>query len=118
MKQAPVNLYEQKPVHALPFEVGEDGLVALLVPRFENRILKKLLVPLLRKPDFRVRLDALGSFVWSQCDGATTVAEIAARAAAKFGGEPEAMLHRTGAFVAKLDRERVLRMARTDAAAG
>jgi hypothetical protein len=112
----PENLYELCPVHAAAFETGADGLVAVLVPRFENWLLRKLLMPLLRRPDFRVRFDPLGSFVWQQCDGRATVVEIAARATAKFGGDAEAMLHRTGAFLAKLARERVVAMRQPGAA--
>lgn len=115
MTRPPENLYGLCPVHAAACEVGADGLVAVLVPRFENWLLRKLLVPLLRRPDFRVRFDPLGSFVWQQCDGKTTVVDIAARAAAKFGGDAEAMLHRTGAFLAKLARERVVTMRQPDA---
>jgi len=31
----------------------------------------------LARPDISIRLDATGSFVWRQCDGERTVAEIA-----------------------------------------
>ncbi|MBM4060699.1 MAG: PqqD family protein [Planctomycetes bacterium] len=118
MSKAPANLYELRPVQALGFETGADGLVSVLVPRFENRLLVKLLVPLLRRPTFRVRLDALGSFVWSQCDGRATVTEIAARACAEFGGDAGAMLERTGSFLAKLVRERAVRMLGGEPAGG
>lgn len=115
MSRPQQNLYQLIPVHAVPFEVGADELVTLLVPRFEGRRLTALLGRFLRRPDIRVRLDPLGSFVWQQCDGKTTVVDIAARAAAKFGGDAEAMLHRTGAFLAKLARERVVTMRQPDA---
>jgi hypothetical protein len=107
---AAANLYELRPVRALEYETGADGLVSLLVPRFENRLLVRLLIPLLRRPTFRVRLDELGSFVWQQCDGSATVTEIAARAGAQFAGDPGDLLERTGAFVARLARERAVRM--------
>lgn len=117
MSKRQQNLYELCPVPAVPFEVGGDELVTLLVPRFEGRRLTALLGRLLRRPDIRVRLDSLGSFVWQQCDGKATVVDIAARAAAKFGGDAEAMLHRTGAFFAKLTGERVVAMRQPGAAA-
>ncbi|MBZ0154495.1 MAG: PqqD family protein [Planctomycetes bacterium] len=115
MKRARQNLYHLSPAHAVPFEVGADGMVVLLVPRFEGRWLTRLLGRFVRRPNIRIRLDALGSFVWQQCDGTATVTTIAARAAVQFGDEPEVMLHRTGAFLAKLDGERVVTMQQPDA---
>ena len=117
MRRAPQNLYDFRPVRAARFEVGADGLVAIVVPRFTNRLLVKFLVPRLRAPDYRVRLDAIGSFVWQQCDGSVTVAEIGARASVRFGGDAAAMAQRVGDFLAKMDRERFVALRARDAAA-
>lgn len=117
MKRAAPNLFEFKPARAVGFETGADGLTTLLVPRFTNRLLVRFLVPRLRSPVFRVRFDAIGSFVWQQCDGTVSVADIAARACAQFGGDAEAMLHRVGKFLVRLDRERCVTMRAAGAAA-
>ena len=102
MRRAPQNLYDFRPVRAARFEVGADGLVAIVVPRFTNRLLVKFLVPRLRAPDYRVRLDAIGSFVWQQCDGSATVETIVERVRARFGDDADAALARTTQFVRTL----------------
>jgi len=65
------------PARARKWETTEDGLVRILVPRFNGRILGRFLMPRLRDPFFRVRLDEVGSFIWELCDGARNWEEIA-----------------------------------------
>lgn len=78
------------------------------VPKFRHRLLARWLVPLLARPEFRVRLDAMGSFVWGQCDGHATVLEIAQRAKQRFGGDAAAVEERVAQFVQRLLRERLV----------
>jgi len=66
-------------VRARGSEPVDDGLRAILVPKFDGRILGRFLMPRLKRPNFRIRLDRFGSFVWDQMDGLATVADIAAR---------------------------------------
>jgi hypothetical protein len=86
----------------------EDGLVTVLVPKFTGRFTRRWFVPLLAKPDMRVHLDAVGSFVWRQCDGLATVRAIGDRVAERFGGEREARRLDVVRFVRKLVREESL----------
>lgn len=58
------------------FNTLEDGLVEVLVPRFDGAILGRFLMPRLKKPFFSIRLDKFGSFVWLRIDGVTTVGKI------------------------------------------
>lgn len=76
----------------------------VLVPKFRNRILARWM-SLLGRPHFRVRLDAEGSFVWAQCDGGTTVLQIAERLHARTGGDGTSVRDRVATFVAKLARD-------------
>jgi hypothetical protein len=75
---------DRRPLRARAFERLEDGHVAIRVPKFDGRILGKYLMPRLKRPDFLVHLDEVGSFVWDLCDGSLTPAEIAARMAERF----------------------------------
>ncbi len=59
--------------------VVDDGLRAIMVPRFDGAVLRRLLMPRLKKPCFRIRLDRFGTFVWDAIDGRATVGEIAER---------------------------------------
>lgn len=80
----------------------------MLVPKFTSRFARRWFVPLLAKPDFRVHLDAVGSFVWRQCDGSMSLREIGGRLAERFGGDPEARRAEVTRFVHKLVREESL----------
>lgn len=75
-----------------PADRTDDGHVAIRVPRFDGRILRKVLVPLLKRPDFHVRLDALGSAAWDLCDGTRTGEEMAAALAERFPDQADVRL--------------------------
>ncbi len=82
----------------------------LLVPRFRSRLLRAWLLPLLGSPDFRFKLDAMGTAFWQRCDGSTTVLEIAEAMAAQSRTDVEEMLERLGRFVARLEHEEFIVM--------
>lgn len=104
----PVNLFDLRPRKLVGWEPGENDLVVVLVPKFRNRFAIKWIMPRLRKPLVRVKLDKIGSFVWKHCDGNTTVAEIADRTKTKFGEEVEPVDERVSAFMVKLMRSDLL----------
>ena len=81
-----------------------DGGVTLLVPRFTGRLTRRWIAPLLRRPHVRVHLDETGAFVWRQCDGHATVAEITARAQAHLGGDADDARRRVVIFLRRLVR--------------
>jgi len=103
--RAPVNLLELKPRRNVAWELEEGGCAVLLVPRFRGPLLRAWLLPLLAKPDFRVKLDAMGTAFWQRCDGSSTVLKIAEEMAAQSGSDVEEMIERLGLFLAKLERE-------------
>jgi len=107
-RRQPLNLLELQPQRNAEWEVGEDGLVVLLIPKFRNRYLAKWLLPRLAKANFRVKLDKLGSFVWQRCDGKSPVAAIAEGMEAEFGSSAEPVYDRIGKFLVKLEREHFL----------
>jgi hypothetical protein len=92
------------PVRAHRWEEGAGGLVTVFVPKFSGRFTRRWLMPLLARPDVRLRLDELGSFVWRECDGRTTVADLAERVHRRFGGGPDESLARVSSFVRQLGR--------------
>lgn len=96
------NLLELKPLRNLEWEEGENDTVVLLVPKFTNRLMRKWVLPLLRKPNFRVTTDAFGGFVWKKCDGATSVLSIAEEMNRSFGPEFDPSYDRTTTFVRQL----------------
>lgn len=99
-----LNLLELTPSKLVPWEPGEDGTVVVLLPKFRNPLLVRWLVPRMKSPDIRIKLDKIGSFVWTLCDGKTTVAEIADRMVAEFGDSAAAAHDRIRQFLFSLEK--------------
>jgi hypothetical protein len=102
------NLLEMKPVRNIGWETEPDGRAVLIIPKFRGALLQKWLLPWLARPNFRVKLDAHGSFIWQHCDGQTPVANMAEEMLVAFGPEIEPVYERIAAFIRKLEREAFL----------
>lgn len=102
---APVNLLELKPRRNVKWEFDAEGNAVLLVPRFSNRLLRAWLLPLLAKPNFRVKLDMMGTAFWRRCDGASTVLRISEQMSAQSGSDLDDVIERLGHFLARLEHE-------------
>jgi hypothetical protein len=102
------NLLQATPKRNLQWEIDDNGLIVLVVPRFTSPLAVRWLVPMLSKPNFRLKLDALGSFVWDHCDGVTPVSVIAENMRREFGAKAEPVYERVTAFIWRLERERFL----------
>jgi hypothetical protein len=96
------NLLELKPVRNFEFVIQNEDKVTLLIPKFRDKILGKYLQPIIKKKFYKVKLDTLGSFVWTNCDGQTTVNEIAQRLRTQFGDQSEPADERVAKFVQHL----------------
>ncbi len=90
------------PVQALAAEPGEAGNLILIRP--------KILAPrwawllrMMKKPAYRVRLDARGTSVWQACDGVRTVAQVAEAIREAHPHEADTTV-RTAQFVRELAR--------------
>ena len=90
------------PVQALSAEPGEEGNLILIRPKILSPRWAWLL-RMMKKPAFRVKLDARGTSVWQACDGSRTVAQAAEAVAGAFPGEPDTTL-RTALFIRELAR--------------
>jgi hypothetical protein len=102
------NLLTLKPVRNVAWETEEDGRATLIIPKFRNAFLQKWVIPWLAKPNFRIRLDAYGSFIWQNCDGETLVGLIAEKMLAEFGPKVEPVHERIAIFIRRLEREKFL----------
>jgi Coenzyme PQQ synthesis protein D (PqqD) len=105
-----VNLLALRPVRNVPWETSAEGRVVLIAPKFRNRFLVRVLVPLLKHPTMKLTLDGIGSDIWALCDGETDVGVIARRLADKYGGETDPGCDRLGRFFKALERERLVIM--------
>ena len=103
-----LNLLELKPVRNTRSETNEEGLVTLLVPKFQNQLIIRWLIPLLAKPYIRLKLDKYGSYIWNACDGNTTVRDIGQKMGEYFGEEVDSLYERIGLFIRRLDESQSL----------
>ncbi|MDX9790583.1 MAG: PqqD family protein [Candidatus Kapaibacterium sp.] len=71
-----MNYLELTPYRLYEHSKKEDGLIDVLVPRFSDKILGKLLQPRLKNPYIRANLDELGTAAWLEIDGKQNVAQI------------------------------------------
>ena len=101
-KKKPFNAMTLKPAQLMKWETGKEETVVVLVPKFRSKFAERWVLPHLRSTHIRVKLDTMGSFVWRQCDGRTTVAEIADRAKNRFTDSQESIEDRVVSFVLKL----------------
>jgi hypothetical protein len=108
VEQPDINLLDLKPRRNLQWETRENELVTVIIPKFKNKYLVKWFVPLLAKPNIKLKLDKYGSFVWSRCDGHTSVQQIGQDMAVAFGEPVETLYERIGTFVSKLERDKFL----------
>ena len=90
------------PVQTLAAEPGEGGNLILIRPKILSPRWGWLL-RMMKKPAFRVKLDARGTAVWWACDGARTVTEVIAAMSTAFPQEPDTTL-RTALFLRELAR--------------
>ena len=97
-----------RPKRNLEWERREDDLVTLLIPKFRNKYVVQWFMPMLAKPNIRLKLDERGTFVWDRCDGNTTVAEIDESMSGKFGEPEEVSYDRIGKFIQRLARDKFL----------
>ena len=105
-----VNLLDLKPSRNAGWETAEPGQVVVLMPKFTWGPFARWLMPRLKKPHVRVHLDEQGSFFWEQCDGNTSILQIAERMAQSFGSDVEPMLDSVGRFLYRLRREELIRV--------
>jgi hypothetical protein len=103
-----VNLLELVPIRTMKWEADEDGLVTLLQPKFRNKVLIQHLIPRMKKPYFKIKLDDIGSHFWTHCDGRRSIREIAELQEQKFGEKAEPLYERISQFLQTLQRNRFI----------
>ena len=77
-------------------------MVTVIVPKFKNKIVVKLVSPKLKSDHFKIKLDKFGSTVWSKINGKTKVAQIIKDLKKKFGDEIKEEHERITKFIFQL----------------
>jgi len=96
------------PTPAVAAELAETGNLILLRPKIVSPRWAWLL-RLMKKPVYRVKLDARGSAVWRACDGVRTVAQVVSVMEAAQPDEADTQV-RTARFLLDLARGKFLRL--------
>jgi len=99
-----INLLDLIPEKNIDWNKNEEGLIVLLKPKFKNPFLAKHVLPRLKNPYYRIKLDAVGSFIWELCDGHSTVKELSRRLKDKFKDKVEPLYDRLGLFLQNLEK--------------
>ena len=99
------------PVRLFNSEINsETGKTVIIRPKYNSQLGKKLLEPFLKKKDFRINLDELGTKTWENCDGKNSVDEIGKILGATFGPEIEPIYERLTKFLIQLHKEKFIRL--------
>jgi hypothetical protein len=109
-KEQKANLLEMKPRHNVRWEKKEGDQIVLLLPKFTNKYLVRWILPRMKKPEFHIKLDERGSFVWELCDGSLSVMEIVDRLKERFPDDKNDLYHRTGRYIQQMVREKFLHL--------
>jgi len=70
------NFYDLTPIRVYNHEISKNGLVELLIPRFDKNIFGKYLEKKSGKQPIKAELDEIGSKVWLVIDSKKSVFEI------------------------------------------
>ncbi len=111
-----VNLLTLVPERLVEHELGEDGIVTILAPRFTNRIMKRLVESRMKKRYVRIKLDEIGSAVWLLCDGRSDVGRVAEAASERFGERIQPCHDRLALFFAQLEVSEFIRYSNLESA--
>lgn len=97
-----VNLLDLTPFHVYSHILEENGLVSVLVPRFQNKLLVKYLSPRLKDPFVKAKFDEFGSSTWLEIDGMKNVNAICGNVLNKHGDKIEPVHERVSKFINQL----------------
>ena len=92
------NLLELIPMRVSGWKKNDDGLVTLILPKFKSKI-GKVFASRLKNPNYEVKLDAIGAFLWKECDGRNSVHEISIELVKEFGDEIEPVYERIKIYI-------------------
>jgi len=97
-----VNTLDLTPIKLYSEEVDKDELVTVIIPKFKNKIVVKLISPKLKSDHFKVKLDKYGSATWLKINSKTKVEQIIKDLKKKFGDEIKEEHERTTKFIFQL----------------
>ena len=107
-KPSAVNLLELIPDRNIKSEKTEDGFSVLLKPKYRHPLFVKHALPRMKSPNYKIKLDDIGSFIWDLCDGSNNVKEIGRQLEEKFGDKVEPLYDRLRIFFQNLEKNKFI----------
>jgi len=107
-KESTINLLDLIPSRILKWEKNDEGLVILLKPKFKSPILSKHLLPRMKSPYYKIKLDFIGSYMWLACDGKRNVQGIGKMLEEKFEEKIDPLYDRLALFLQNLEKHRFI----------
>ncbi len=99
------------PIRKMEWEVNEEtGRVVILRPKFMNPVMRTVIEPFFSSKFFKIKLDDLGSVVWKNFDGETTVQRLGEILAETFGKDIEPIYERLANFIFQLQRDKFIEL--------
>lgn len=102
------NFLELTPVKAKKEKLEDNGLVTILVEKFENKFLRNFALPRTKSPEIKIKLDEFGSEAWKLIDGSSNVEHIAKQLVQKYGDKIHPIDERLGSFYTQLYEQRLI----------
>lgn len=103
-QKSKLNYLEMTPIAIHPFEQRDENTINILVPKFTNKFLVKHLMPRLKHPYIKAKLDIFGSETYKLIDGKNKVSDIADKLYEKFGEQIQPVYERLTMFLTNLYR--------------
>ena len=97
-----LNYLELTPVRVYEHEVENNGLVSVLVPKFDMPFLDRIMSKFIKSRYFKAKLDEFGTVTWLEMDGTNSVQKISEHLVQKFGEKINPVNERLTKFLSQL----------------
>lgn len=98
------NLLELVPERKRDFKELSDGTVEIIIPRYGDTAVGRVIERFLKSSPVKVKLDKIGAFTWHLCDGEHSVQAIGERLEEAFGASVDPLYERLGLFFKQMER--------------
>jgi len=108
INESEINMYNVVPHKLVKSDIAEDKMIILLKPKFRNSFLVKHLLHRMKYPDFKTKLDEIGTAVWNKIDGKKNAVEIGNELEKELGEKIQPVYERLGMFLSTMKREKFI----------
>ena len=97
-----INYLELTPVRNYDHVIEDSGLISVLVPKFDIKLLDKIMSNIIKSRFFKAKLDEFGTETWLEMDGNKSVHLISEHLSQKFGEKINPVDERLTKFLSEL----------------